>query len=250
MLAEFLVEKVFDYRSGKAFFSNSGAEAVEAAIKIVRKYFDYKKEIITFKNCFHGRTMACISANKSYTEGFEPLLDGFKQAIFNDIESVKKLINCDTAGIMIEIIQGEGGVSVANLTFLLQLQEICREYDILLIIDEVQTGVGRTGKFFAFEHFGLKPDIICLAKGLGGGIPIGCTIMNDRIAKKIPIGSHGSTFGGNPFATGAALYVTNRISQEAFLKKVNKVSEFLFNKLNKISNKYPNIIKKIRGLVL
>ncbi|WP_299227974.1 aspartate aminotransferase family protein [Sulfurihydrogenibium sp.] len=221
----------------KVFFCNSGAEANEALIKLIRRYFYDKKEnryeIITFEGSFHGRTLATITATAQpkYQEGFQPLPEGFKYAKFNDIDSVKQLINNKTAAVLIELIQGEGGVNPADKEFIKELYSICRENGILFTVDEVQTGIGRTGKLFAYQHYDIEPDIISLAKGLGGGVPIGAIIAKDEIAKSFVPGTHASTFGGNYLATAAAKVVLEEILSDGFLDKVIENGEYLKERL-------------------
>jgi acetylornithine and succinylornithine aminotransferases len=202
---------------GKVFFCNSGTEANEAAIKLTRKYFKDKGKdkyrIITFKGGFHGRTMGSLSATPrpNLHQGFEPMLEGFDYAEFNDINSVKSLITNKTAGIMIEAIQGEGGINEANLDFLKELEILCKENDMLLILDEVQAGMGRTGKFFAYQYADIKPDIVTMAKGLGSGLPIGAVIAKDEISASFGVGTHGATFGGNALSCMAASITLDEI---------------------------------------
>ena len=233
-VAKILSENSF---GGKVFFCNSGAEANEALIKLVRRYFYDKKqekyEIITFEGSFHGRTLATVTATAQpkYHEGFYPLVEGFKYAKFNDINSVKNLITNKTAAILIELVQGEGGVNPADKEFIKDLYNLCREKDILFTVDEVQTGIGRTGKLFAYQHFDIQPDIISLAKGLGGGVPIGAIIAKDEIAKSFVPGTHASTFGGNYLSTVAAKVVLEEVLSEGFLDRVQKVGEYLKNAL-------------------
>ena len=239
-VAKILVENTC---GDKVFFCNSGAEANEAAIKLARRYFydkgEKKFEIITFEGGFHGRTLATVkaTAQPKYQEGFEPLPEGFKYAKLNDIESVKKQITDKTAGVMVEIIQGEGGVRPAEKTFLEELYRLCREKNILFIVDEVQTGIGRTGKLFAYQHFDIEPDIITSAKGLGGGVPIGAVIAKEEIATSFSPGIHGSTFGGNYLATAAARTVLNEILKDGFLKEVEEKVKYLKEKLKKLGLK-------------
>ncbi|MDM7274089.1 aspartate aminotransferase family protein [Sulfurihydrogenibium azorense] len=229
-VARILSENSF---GGKVFFCNSGAESNEALIKLVRRYFYDKKqeryEIITFEGSFHGRTLATVTATAQpkYHEGFYPLVEGFKYAKFNDIDSVKNLITDKTAAILIELVQGEGGVNPANKEFIKELYKLCKENDILFTVDEVQTGIGRTGKLFAYQHFDIQPDIISLAKGLGGGVPIGAIIAKDDIAKSFVPGTHASTFGGNYLSTVAAKVVLEEVLSEGFLDRVQKVGEYL-----------------------
>ncbi|RUM57801.1 MAG: aspartate aminotransferase family protein [Persephonella sp.] len=229
--------------NGKLFFCNSGAEANEAAIKLARKYFHSKGlnkyEFISFKNSFHGRTLATLTATgqPKYQEGFKPLPEGFKYAELNDINSVKELITDKTAGIILEIIQGEGGINPVEDNFLKELYQLTREKDILLIVDEVQTGIGRTGKLFAYQHFDIEPDIITLAKGLGGGVPIGAVIAKEEIGNSFTSGSHGSTFGGNYLATVTAKSVLEEILKDGFLEEVREKGEFLKDLLSELGFK-------------
>jgi acetylornithine/N-succinyldiaminopimelate aminotransferase len=223
---------------GKAFFCNSGAEANEGAIKLVRKYFYRKKqenkhEIIVFKNSFHGRTLATVTATgqSKYQQGFAPLPAGFVYADFNDLSSVKKLINEKTAAIMVEPVQGEGGVLPADYQFLHGLKEICDENNLLLVFDEVQAGMGRTGTLFAFQSYGVTPDIVTLAKGLGGGFPIGALLASQEAASGFEPGDHASTFGGNPLATAVARQAVEIISDAAFLQQVEKSGHSLMELL-------------------
>jgi len=222
-LAEKLIENSpFD----RVFFANSGAEAVEGALKLARKYWWQKGikkyEIISFKKSFHGRTFGALSATgqEKYQKPFEPLVPGFIQVPFNDFNALEQAITPNTAAVLLEPIQGESGVYPANPDYLLKVAELCREKEILLIFDEVQTGVGRTGKFFAFEHFGVVPDILTLAKGLGGGIPIGAVLAKEEVATAFTPGDHASTFGGNPLACSAALAVVEEILTPGFLEDV------------------------------
>ena len=228
-------------KNGKVFFCNSGAEANETAIKLVRKYFydkgkPEKHEIITFTGGFHGRTIGSLTATAQpkYHEGFKPLLQGIKYAEFNNIESLKETITENTAGIMFEIIQGEGGVNPIDKEFLNEIIKISKENEILIVLDEVQTGIGRTGKFFAYQHFDFQPDIITSAKGLAGGVPIGAVIAKEEIAKSFTPGTHGSTFGGNYLSTTAAKVVLTEILKDNFLEKVKEKGEYLKNKLREI----------------
>jgi len=251
ILAKKLAKKTFaDY----VMFQNSGAEATEAAIKIARKYFysigkPYKNRILCVKNSFHGRTIAAIfaSGSKKMTEGFGPKVQGFDHFKFGDHKSLKKKISKNTAAIMVETILGEGGIKVIPNWCLKELRKICNRKKILLILDEVQCGIGRTGDFFAFEQSKVKPDIVPIAKGIGGGFPIGAVLMNKKVAAGMTAGSHGSTFGGNPMAMKIGCEVFDIISNRYFLKTVKKNSNYFFEKLNKIQNKYPKIIKQVRG---
>ena len=250
-LAKKLAKKTFaDY----VMFQNSGAEATEAAIKVARKYFysigkPHKNRILCIKNSFHGRTIAAIfaSGSKKMTEGFGPKVQGFDHFKFGDHKSLKKKITKNTAAIMVESILGEGGIKVIPDWCLKELRKICNKKKILLILDEVQCGIGRTGDFFAFEKSGVKPDIVPIAKGIGGGFPIGAVLMNKKAASVMTAGTHGSTFGGNPLAMKIGSQVFDIISNKSFLNNVKKNSIFFLQKLNEIKKKYPKIIKEVRG---
>lgn len=238
---------------GKVFFCNSGAEANEGAIKLARKSGASagRFEIITFENAFHGRTLATLAATgqKKYQSGFEPMPEGFKQVKFNDIEAVKAAITDKTAGIMLELIQGEGGINVATRDFVLSLRKICDEKKILLIIDEVQTGMGRTGKMFCYQHYGITPDVMTLAKALGGGLPVGAMIAKEELGDILTAGMHASTFGGGPVICKAALGVLKAIQKEKLLANCRKMGEHLLGKLNNLKNSHP-AIKEVRGMGL
>ena len=250
-LAKKLVKKTFaDY----VMFQNSGTEATEAAIKVARKYFyskgkPQKNRILCIKNSFHGRTIAAIfaSGSKKMTEGFGPKVEGFDHFTFGDHKSLKKLITKKTAAVMVETIMGEGGIKVIPDWCLRELRKICNKKEVLLILDEVQCGIGRTGDFFAFEKSKVKPDIVPVAKGIGGGFPIGAVLMNKKVASTMTAGAHGSTFGGNPLAMKVGNAVIDIISKKVFLKNVKKNSKYFHDELNKIKNKFPKIIKEIRG---
>ena len=251
VLAKKLAQKTFaDY----IIFQNSGAEATEAAIKVARKYFysigkPYKNRILCIKNSFHGRTIAAIfaSGSKKMTEGFGPKVAGFDHFKFGDHKSLNKKINKNTAAIMVETILGEGGIKVIPDWCLKELRKICNKKKILLILDEVQCGIGRTGDFFAFEKSKVKPDIVPIAKGIGGGFPIGAVLMNKRAASGMTAGTHGSTFGGNPLAMQIGNKVFDIISKKSFLNNVKKNSTYFIKQLNEIKKKYPKIIKEVRG---
>ena len=235
-------------------FQNSGAEATEAAIKVARKYFHSigqknKYNIICIKNSFHGRTIAAINASgsKKMTEGFGPKLKGFSHFNFGDHTKLENAIKKNAAAIMVEPILGEGGIKVIPDWCLRGLRKLCNKHKILLILDEVQCGIGRTGKFFAHEYSEVKPDIVPIAKGIGGGFPIGAVLMTKKIAKGMLPGSHGSTFAGSPLSTAVGNAVLDQILKKGFLKKVRKNSLYFHKELNKIKNDYPKIIKEIRG---
>ena len=250
-LAKKLCQKTFaDY----VMFQNSGAEATEAAIKVARRYFyslgkPDKNRILCVKNSFHGRTIAAIfaSGSKKMTEGFGPKVSGFDHFIFGDHKSLKKKINKNTAAIMIEPIMGEGGIKVIPDWCLKELRKLCDKKKILLILDEVQCGISRSGNFLAFEKSKIKPDIVPIAKGIGGGFPIGAVLMNKKVATGMLPGSHGSTFGGNPLAMACGNTVLDIVSSKKFLKNVNSLSEYFLSNLNQLKEKYPKIIKEIRG---
>lgn len=239
---------------GKVFFCNSGAEANEGAIKLTRKFgasTGGRFEIITFENAFHGRTLAALAATgqKKYQIGFEPMPEGFKQVKFNDIDAVRQAITDKTAGIMLELIQGEGGVNVANRDFVLFLRKICDEKKILLIIDEVQTGIGRTGRMFCYQNYGITPDVMTLAKALGGGLPIGAMIAKNELGDILTAGMHASTFGGGPVICKAALGVLRAVQKEKLLANCRNMGEYLLGKLNLLKTAYP-VIKEVRGIGL
>ena len=249
-LAKKLCQKTFaDY----VMFQNSGAEATEASIKVARRYFysigkPNKTRILCIKDSFHGRTLATIfaSGSKKMTEGFG-YIGGFDHFIFGDHKSLKKKITKNTAAIMVETIMGEGGIKVIPDWCLKELRKLCDKKKILLILDEVQCGVSRSGDFFAFEKSRAKPDIVPIAKGIGSGFPIGAVLMNKKVAAGMTPGTHGSTFGGNPMACTVANAVMDIVSTKKFLNNVKKSSKYFFLNLNKLREKYPSIIKEIRG---
>lgn len=252
-LAEALVEHSF---AKKVFFCNSGAEANEAAIKLARrhahgKYGAARFEIITMLQSFHGRTMATLTATgqEKVQKGFEPLLPGFTYVPFNDLNAVEQAITPATAAIMLELVQGEGGVQVADQAYVKSLRELCRERDIVLILDEVQTGMGRTGTLFAYEHYGIQPDIMTLAKGLGGGLPIGACLATEEVAAAFTPGTHASTFGGNPLACSAALAVMRVLLEGRVLTHGRAVGQYLAKSLLELKDRLPNV-KDARGLGL
>ena len=251
ILAKKLCKKTFaDY----VIFQNSGAEATEAAIKVARRYFysvgkPNKNKILCIKNSFHGRTLATIfaSGSKKMTEGFGPKVTGFDHFNFGDHNSLKKKINKNTAAIMVETIMGEGGIKVIPDWCLKELRALCNKEKILLILDEVQCGIGRSGDFFAFEKSKVKPDIVPIAKGIGGGFPIGAVLMNKKVASCMIPGTHGSTFGGNPLAMAVGNTVMDIVSNKKFLNNIKSLSKYFLFKLNNVQEEYPNIIKQIRG---
>jgi acetylornithine/N-succinyldiaminopimelate aminotransferase len=238
-------------------FQNSGAEATEAAIKVARRYFystgqPKKNRILCVKNSFHGRTLATIyaSGSKKMIEGFGPKVDGFDHFKFGDHKSLKKSITNKTAAIMVETVMGEGGIKVIPDWCLKELRKICNEKKILLILDEVQCGIGRSGNFFAFENSKIKPDIVPIAKGIGGGFPLGAVLMNKRVASGMTAGTHGSTFGGNPLAMSVGNAVLDQIFKKGFLINVKKISKYFHSELNKLKDEFPKIIKEVRGVGL
>jgi len=260
---------------GKVFFANSGAEANEAAIKLARKFGASTRlsangehgrnigastglsvnqgryEIITFQNAFHGRTLAALAATgqEKYQSGFEPMPEGFIQVKFNDSAAVKQAITDKTVAIMLELVQGEGGINVASRDFVLFLRKICDEKKLLLIIDEVQTGIGRTGKMFCYQNYGITPDVMTLAKALGGGLPIGVMIAKKELSDILTPGMHASTFGGGPVICRAALGVFKAMQKEKILSNCQKMGSYLLEKLTLLKSAYP-AIKEIRGLGL
>ena len=251
-LAKRLAQKTF---ADSIIFQNSGTEATEAAIKVAKRYFyskgkPNKNRILCVKNSFHGRTIAAIfaSGSKKMTEGFGPKVGGFDHFRFGNHKSLKKAITNKTAAIMVEPIMGEGGIKVIPDWCLRELRKICNKKKILLILDEVQCGIGRTGKFFAFEYSGVKPDIVPIAKGIGGGFPIGAVLMTKKVASVMVPGTHGTTNGGNPLAMSVGNAVLDKIFKKGFLKSVQKISKYFHNELNKIKNDYPKLIKEVRGI--
>jgi len=238
-------------------FQNSGAEATELAIKVARKYFyskgqTKKNRILCLNDSFHGRTLATIFASnsKKATEGFGPKVDGFDHFDFADHKGLEKSITKKTAAIMIETVMGEGGIKAIPDYCLRGLRKLCNKKNILLILDEVQCGIGRSGKFFAFEYAGITPDIVPVAKGIGGGFPIGACLMTKKVASCMGPGSHGSTFGGNPLAMSVGNAVLDEILKKGFLKNVGTVSKYFHGELNKLQSEFPSIIKEVRGLGL
>ena len=252
---EKLAKRLTDYTFADfVCFQNSGSEATEASIKIARKYFHTigqpnRKRIITFKGAFHGRTLAALFAanNPKHIEGFDPKVDGFDQVPFADLESLKKAITNETAGIMIETILGEGGIKEVPDYCLKGLRELCDEKNLLLILDEVQCGIGRTGDFFAFEKSGIVPDIVPIAKGIGGGFPLGACLLTKKISVGMTPGTHGSTFGGNPLAMVVGNGVLDIILQDGFLDNVKKISKYFDQELIGLKKKYSKVILEVRG---
>jgi acetylornithine/N-succinyldiaminopimelate aminotransferase len=240
----------------QVFFCNSGAEANEAAIKLARRYANKVKgkeapEIVTFQQSFHGRTLGTLSATgqEKIQQGFFPLVPGFSYLPFNDEDALELLYTLEPAAVLLELVQGEGGVIPAKLEWVKKLANICEEREILLMVDEIQTGIGRTGTLFAYEQYGIEPDVISIAKGLGSGFPIGAIIAKEEAAKGFDPGSHGSTFGGNPLATAAGLATVTHILESNLLNKATEQSFYLDKKLQDLKEKY-SFIKEIRGLGL
>ena len=253
-LAKKLCESSF---AEKVFFCNSGAEAIEGLIKIVRRYHYYlgnykRKNIIVFDNAFHGRTITSIQAGSSENHRLGFLAKnncdcGFNRVKPNEIDLLEKKINSTTAAILIEPIQGEGGVNTFSLSYFKKIKKLCEKNNILLAFDEVQSGIARTGKLFSHQKYGVTPDIMCLAKGLGGGFPIGAILMTEQVSKCMDFGSHGSTFGGNQLACSVALAVMKEVTKDSFLQRVQKNGDFFKEGILKLKKKYSNLIKSIRG---
>ncbi len=253
-LARILVDNT---GAAKAFFCNSGAEANEAAIKIARKYAKLKSqvqrfEIITARDSFHGRTMATLTATgqEKFHKGYEPLLPGFRYGVFNDLDSFLAQAGENTCAVMIEPVQGEGGVHVATEHFIHGLRRFCDEQDLLLIFDEVQCGLGRTGNLLAADYFGVQADVFTLAKALGGGLPIGAMLCTEKVASTFSPGDHASTFGGNPVVCAAALAVLNEILKKDFLSEVQQRGNYFQEGLLGLQGRFPGLVKEVRGLGL
>jgi acetylornithine/N-succinyldiaminopimelate aminotransferase len=254
-LGKLLVENSF---AAKVFFCNSGAEANEAAIKLARRFFHeqpgHKRfEIISTINSFHGRTLAALTATgqDKFKVGFEPLVPGFKHVEFNDIDAIEAAVTKDTCAVMLEPIQGEGGIKIPDPDYLKDVRALCDRHGILLILDEVQTGMGRTGKLFAYEHFGSTPDIMTIAKGLGGGVPIGAMLATEKIASAFQPGSHASTFGGNPLVCAAAVATLDVLLEDGFiLDQCRRMGKYFKKRLEDMKKEFPSIIADIRGMGL
>ena len=253
-LAQRLVDLSF---ADTVFFTNSGAEAVECAIKTARAYHqsaghDEKFELITFNNAFHGRTMATISASnqEKMHKGFAPLLPGFKYVEFGDLAGVEAAIGPNTAGFLVEPVQGEGGIRVGSQEFIKGLRALADKHDLMLVFDEVQTGVARTGTFYAYEQYGIEPDVLATAKGLGGGFPLGACLATEKAARGMTFGTHGSTYGGNPLGMAAAEAVLDAVGNEEFLSEVRAKGERLRGRLEQFIGNYPDLFEEVRGLGL
>ncbi|HMO67689.1 MAG TPA: aspartate aminotransferase family protein [Novosphingobium sp.] len=250
-LAQRLVDLTF---ADTVFFTNSGAEAVECAIKTARAYHshagnDHRYELITFRNAFHGRTMATISASNQdkMHKGFLPLLPGFTYVDFDDLEAAKAAIGPNTAGFLVEPIQGEGGIRPASDGFIQGLRQLADEHDLMLVLDEVQCGVARTGRFYAYEDYGIEPDILATAKGIGGGFPVGACLATEKAARGMVFGTHGSTYGGNPLAMAACEAVLDVVANDAFLGAVREKGDRLRARLEQFIGNYPELFEEVRG---
>ena len=250
-IAQRLIDLTF---ADTVFFTNSGAEAVECAIKTARAYHQHvgnaeKYELITFNNAFHGRTMATISASnqEKMHKGFMPLLPGFKYVEFDDLEAAKAAIGPNTAGFLVEPIQGEGGIRIASQEFLKGLRALCDEHDLILVLDEVQSGVGRAGTLYAYEQYGIVPDVVSTAKGIGGGFPVGACLATEKAARGMVAGTHGSTYGGNPFAMAAIGAVLDAVANEEFLADVRAKGDRLMARLEQFIGNYPDLFDSVRG---
>jgi len=250
-LAERLCEATF---AEKVFFSNSGAEACEGAIKLARRYHfvgghPERTRIITFKGAFHGRTLATIAAagNEKYLEGFGEPAPGFDIVPFGDLDAVEKAIGPNTAAIMVEPVQGEGGIRVGSIQFLKALRKLCDDNGLLLVLDEVQCGMGRTGKLFAHEWADITPDVMAVAKGIGGGFPVGCFMATSEAAKGMVAGTHGSTYGGNPLAMAVANAVLDAVLEPGFLERVNEAGLRLKQELARVKDENPDVVEEVRG---
>jgi acetylornithine/N-succinyldiaminopimelate aminotransferase len=250
-LAQRLVDLTF---ADTVFFTNSGAEAMECAIKTARAYHqyignDHKVELITFNNAFHGRTMATISASsqEKMHKGFMPLLPGFKYVSFDDLEAAQAAIGPNTAGFMVEPVQGEGGVRPASDAFIKGLRQLCNQHDLMLVLDEVQCGVARSGTMYAYEQYGIQPDILATAKGIGGGFPLGACLATEKAARGMVVGAHGSTYGGNPLAMAAGEAVLDVVANDEFLAAVRTKAERLRGRLEQFIGNYPELFELVRG---
>ena len=254
-LAQRLVDLTF---ADTVFFTNSGAEAVETAIKTVRAYHQHddgdanRTEIITFANAFHGRTMATISASnqEKMHKGFQPLLGGFRYVEFDDLEAAKAAVGPQTAGFLVEPIQGEGGIRPASMEFMQGLRALADEHDLMLALDEVQCGVARTGTLYAYEQYGITPDVVATAKGIGGGFPFGACMATEKAARGMGFGTHGSTYGGNPLAMAAGMAVLDAVANDEFLAEVRAKGEKIRSRLEQFIGNYPDLFDHVRGMGL
>ena len=249
-LAKLLVDNSF---ASKVYFSNSGTEANEAAIKLCRKYGrkinDNKIEILSALNSFHGRTYGglTLTGQEKYQNDFKPLLSGVNYFEFNNIESLREKVSENTCAVFLEVIQGEGGIVEVSQEFMNELVKLSKTHNFLIVIDEIQTGIGRSGDLFAFEKYNITPDIVTLAKSIGGGLPLGAMLVNEKLEEVLKVGDHGSTFGGNPVACAAGAYVLDKIVNTDLLKEVKEKSNYLLNELENIKEEFPTLIKEIRG---
>ncbi len=253
-LAQRLVDTTF---ADTVFFTNSGAEAVEASIKTARRYHHHhgnphKNVLITFSSAFHGRTMATISATnqEKLRDGFAPLLPGFAVVEFDDLEAARAAMTEHTAGFLLETVQGEGGIRPASPKFIKGLRKLCDENDLMLVLDEVQCGYGRTGKMFAYEHYGVEPDIMAVAKGIGGGFPLGACLATEKAAAGMVVGTHGSTYGGNPLAMAAGEAVLDVVDKPEFLEHVTRMGERLRGALEQMIPNHDHLFESVRGIGL
>ncbi|MBU9714029.1 aspartate aminotransferase family protein [Evansella tamaricis] len=253
-----LAGKIVEHSFGdQVFFCNSGAEANEGAIKLARRYAQKVKgtnafEIVTFQKSFHGRTLATLSATgqAKIQDGFSPLVGGFRYLPYNDFEALEHLVHSETCAVLLELVQGEGGVVSADYEWLINLSDLCKEKEILFMVDEVQTGIGRTGKLFAYENYGVEPDVMTIAKGLGSGIPIGALVAKGHVAAAFEAGTHGSTFGGNPIASTAGFETLNYLLTKGVLEAAKGLGEYLGQRLWDLLRRFPKQIKEVRGLGL
>lgn len=246
-----LAEKLVKYSGlAKVFFTNSGTEAIEASLKLVRKVSGPQKRIIAFSNAFHGRTYGAlsISGKEKYKKQFEPLVPNIVRLNFNDIDEIKNSIDANTAAVFIEFVQGEAGIYTASAQFVQQLDELRKIFGFILVADEIQTGIGRTGKRFSFNHYNIEPDIIVLAKAIGGGLPLGAMIIHKKYSEAFQPGDHGSTFGGNPVACAAGLAVTEIVFENGLVDQVEKLGNYFKSELVSISTNFQSIINEVRGI--
>ncbi len=233
----------------KVFFANSGTEAIEAAIKMARKWAgrsgdEHKKEVLSLSNCFHGRTYGAMSltAKAKYVDGFDPLLPGTGMIAFNDIEDLEKKVSDKTAAVFIEVVQGEGGIHRISQPFVERLKELRRQYNFLIVADEIQAGCGRTGKFFSYTHVDADPDLVCLAKPLGGGLPLSAVIGNEKVADVLTYGNHGTTFGGNPVACAAGIAMIKAIEEDQLMQRAEETGRYMHDELQKLAARQPQIL--------
>jgi len=238
----------------KVFFSNSGTEAIEGAIKVCRKWGSTrgKREIVSFTNAFHGRTMGALSMmdRPKYRNGFGPFLDGFRTVPFNDIDELRRSVNEHTLGVVLEFIQGEGGIRPVTPEFVNEIRNLKSKFDFLVVADEIQSGIGRTGKFFGFQHFNIQPDIVVVAKPIGGGLPLGAILGNEKVAQVLEPGLHGTTFGGNPVACAAGVAVLQEILEKGLIQQAEVMGQSLKSKLFQLKKECSSVVKEVRGFGL